>query len=128
MKAKILFIAVILLLFARCSETKTEKIIGFWKLDKVATNQKIENPEEYRKSMIQLIKTTSIQFNADNSFGGTIWQDTSFGTWEISNDTLFITDFSNKNRFYVIITELTSSKLVLQEQKDSLIEVLTFVR
>jgi hypothetical protein len=128
MKTNLYLFLAIFLFSVGCSENKSEKIIGYWKLDKIATNQKIENQEEYRKSMLQLIKTTSIQFNADGSFGGTIWQDTSFGSWSIKNDTLFITDLSNKNKFFVIISDLTSSKLVLQEQKDSLIEVLTFVR
>ncbi|MBN2893044.1 MAG: hypothetical protein JXL97_14340 [Bacteroidales bacterium] len=127
MKIRLLF--VIMFLFAiSCDDAQEEKIVGFWKLETVKTNQNISNPEQYQTAMDQLIRTTSIQFNTDKSFGGTVWGDTSFGYWLIKNDSLIIQDLSNKNDFSVLITELTNHKLTLQETVDSVVEVFTFVK
>ncbi len=111
-----------------CSGNNEKKIIGFWSLQKVKTNQKITNKNQYKSAMIQLIKTTSIQFNKDFSFGATIWNDTSYGSWQIIGDTLLISDKSNKSKFKVRIAELSNRKLILQEVQDSIIELLTFVK
>jgi len=127
MKNFVLFIAILFFAIS-CSNSNEEKIIGFWELQKVNTNQQITNENEYKTAMVQLIKTTSIQFNKDYSFGASIWSDTSFGSWQIIGDTLFINDESNKVTFGVRITQLTPKKLVLQEERDSVVEILTFVK
>lgn len=125
MKNTFIFLLLIVFITA-CSSSKDEQIIGFWKLEKVNTNQQITNKNEYKSAMVQLIRTTSIQFNKDFTFGATIWNDTSYGSWQIIGDTLFISDESNKTNFGVRINELSHRKLVLQEAQDSVIEMLTF--
>lgn len=125
MKNTFIFLLLIVLISA-CTGSREEQIIGFWRLEKVNTNQQISNKNEYKSAMVQLIKTTSIQFNKDYTFGATIWNDTSYGSWQIIGDTLFISDQSNKTNFGVRINELSRKKLVLQEAQDSVIEMLTF--
>lgn len=127
MKFKYIFLFLILI-FVSCSEDEDVSIIGTWKLEKVNTNQQIENYDQYSSAMNQLIKTTSIQINEDHSFGGTIWGDTSFGYWTVKKDSLIVEDLSNSNKFSVYIKELTPTTLVLQEQADTVIEILTFNR
>jgi len=126
MKLKYLFF--ILILFAISCGEETASIVGYWKLDQVNTNQSVTNYDEYSSAMAQLIRTTSINFNDDHSFGGTIWGDTSFGYWTVKHDSLIVEDISNKTKFSVYIKELTPTKLVLQEQSDSVVEILTFVK
>jgi hypothetical protein len=125
---KYFIILVVFFVLISCKDKtpKSELIVGLWQLEKVSTNQHIENQEQYKKSMIQLINTTQIQFNEDNTFGGAIWGDTSFGYWTIKKDSLIIEDISNKTKFGVIIKSLTENKLELEEKSDSLIEILTF--
>ena len=127
---KINFLLIVLFFFVvSCSETsKDEEILGLWMLESVKTNQNIINLEQYQTAMDQLIRTTSIHFNKDQSFGGTIWGDTSFGYWNIKNDSLLIKDLSNKNEFSVLIKELNPHKLVLQETVDSVVEIFIFVK
>jgi len=127
-KYSIIFIILFTLISCKGKSPKSELIIGLWHLEKVSTNQHIENQEQYKKSMIQLINTTQIQFNEDNTFGGAIWGDTSFGYWNIKKDSLIIEDLSNKIKFGVVIKSLTENKLELEEKSDSLIEILTFKR
>ncbi len=122
------FLFVIIFLLFSCAEDKKTMIIGFWQLDKVKTNQKIENYNEYEAAMDQLIRTTSIQFNADNTFGATIWGDTSFGYWTMKNDSLYIEDISNNNVFSIYVKEINSNQLLLQEKADSIVEILTFIK
>ncbi len=124
---QILFFASLIFLLS-CSTDSNEKILGFWKLKSVKTNQEIDNKEQYRVAMDQLIRTTSIEFKADRSFGASIWGDTSFGYWTIKKDSLVINDLSNQNEFKVYIEELTENKLIIVETLDSVVEVLTFVK
>lgn len=126
MKIKYIFL-VLTLLVVSCNEGDIS-LVGYWKLDKVNTNQNIANYDEYSLAMKQLIRTTSIQFNKDHTFGGTIWGDTSFGYWLVKKDSLIVEDISNKNEFSVFIQKLTPTTLVLKEQADSVVEVLTFVK
>ena len=123
MKTKILLLFVLFFVASCGDNPKEEIIIGFWKLENVKTNQNINDIEQYKTAMDQLIRTTSIQFNEDNSFGGTIWGDTSFGYWNIKKDSLIINDLSNKNEFSVHICDLNQHKLVIQETVDSVVEI-----
>jgi Lipocalin-like domain len=128
MKIKILFIFVLLFAISCDDEPKDKVIVGFWQLKTVKTNQNISEPEQYKMAMDQLIRTTSIQFNEDKSFGGTIWGDTSFGYWHIKKDSLIINDLSNKIEFSVFIAELNPNTLIIQETVDSVVEIFTFVK
>ncbi len=130
MKSKIYFFTIIIIFSLSCGnhQIKEEKITGTWKLKDVKTNQIIANPEQYKVAMYQLIKTTSIQLNTDKSFTGTIWGDTSFGYWQVKNDSLVVNDLSNNNQFSVFIKELTPENLVLIETVDSVVEIFTFVK
>ena len=127
MKKLISFVLVIALLVS-CSGNKEERIIGYWQLQKVRTNQKIEHQQQYAKAMREMIRTTSIEFRSDGSFGASLWSDTSFGYWQIKGDSLFINDKSNRNRFGVKIAKLKRNELILLEKHDSIIEMLTFSR
>ncbi len=127
MKVRFTFLIPILFLFA-CSDLDEQDLVGYWTLHSVKTNQQITNKDHYSAAMDQLIRTTAIQFNADHSFGGSIWGDTSFGYWSIKNDSLIVDDISNKLKFSVLIKELSSKKLILQEEADSVIEILTFAK
>ena len=129
MKAR-LTLLLFLVLAVSCGRgvRKEDMIVGHWHLYSVKTNQSISNQEQYKTAMNQLIRTTSIQFNEDKSFGGTIWGDTSFGYWLIQGDSLIVKDLSNKIEFGVLITEITNHKLILQEVADSVIEILSFER
>jgi hypothetical protein len=111
-----------------CNQDAEHQIIGSWQLDKVKTNQYIKNKTEYTQAMRQMIKTTAIKFMPDKSFGATIWNDTSYGQWKIVKDSLFIFDQSNKENFGVKILKLSSRKLIMAEQSDSLMEILTFIK
>lgn len=128
MKKIILFLFVLIFAISCDDEPKDKAIVGFWQLKTVKTNQNISDPEQYKMAMDQLIRTTSIQFNEDKSFGGTIWGDTSFGYWHIKKDSLIINDLSNKIEFSVFVAELNSNSLIIQETVDSVVEVFTFVK
>ena len=129
MKVNFFIILFSLLFVVSCSEnSKNENILGFWKLESVKTNQNINDLEQYQTAMDQLIRTTSIHFNKDMSFGGTIWGDTSFGYWSIVQDSLKIKDLSNENEFSVLIKELTANRLIIQETVDSVVEIFIFVK
>ncbi len=125
---KIFSLILIFFIMISCNQDAEHQIIGSWQLDKVKTNQYIKNKTEYTQAMRQMIKTTAIKFMPDKSFGATIWNDTSYGQWKIVKDSLFIFDQSNKENFGVKILKLSSRKLIMAEQSDSLMEILTFIK
>ena len=90
------------------------------------SNQKINNSDDYRKALSQLIKTTSIEFSEDNSFKGTIWNDTTFGNWQLQNNNLIITDLVGKNSFSVKIKELGNYNMTLEEKNGKFIARMYF--
>ncbi len=106
--------------------TKKDRITGEWRLISYESNQKINNPEEYRKALSQLIKTTSIEFFEDNTFKGTIWNDTAFGNWQLHNNNLIVTDLAGKNSFTVKIKELGNTNMTLEEKKGDFIARMYF--
>lgn len=125
---KIYLILIPIFLFVSCQNDKVDssQIFGTWHLRNVETNQQVQNIKDYQKAIKQLIKSTTIQFNNDNTFRGTIWGDTTFGYWSIVDKTLTIKDLSNKRDFSVKIKKLSNGKLILEENSDSIVQVLTF--
>ena len=122
------FLLIGLFFVISCGGLNEEDVVGHWQLQKVNTNQQVTNHEDYSKAMNQLIRTTSIYFNENNTFTGTIWGDTTFGFWTIKGDSLRVEDESNKVVFMAFIQDISYNNLVLKEQTDSIIEILTFTR
>jgi len=109
-----------------CQKDKKQLLIGSWVLYDVKTSQIIENPESYQLAINELKSTTRINFYPNNIFEGTIWGDTTFGTWQLVNDTIYVADKSFKNKFKVYIKNISAEKLVLEETEDSITSTLIF--
>ena len=102
--------------------------MGKWIAYDLQTNQKIENPQSYKKAIEEIKTSTKIEFTENNIFKGTIWGDTTYGTWQINNDTLFINDKSFKNSFKVYIQKISKNFLYLKQINDSVSITLIFKR
>ena len=120
----------ILSIFISCQNQSIspEKVYGKWQLKNVKTNQVITNKEQYEKAIVQVIKSTKIEFFSDNKMSGTIWGDTTFGYWSVRNDSLIVLDNSNKKSFKTKILTLSSNKFVLEETHGKVVQQLIFVR
>ncbi len=123
---KLIVFFIVFTLISACEQEA--EIAGVWLLDDVRTNQKIDNPDAYRQALTQLKLTTKIIFYPNRTFKGTIWGDTTYGTWQRIGNSLTISDRSFQKRFTVEIIKLTQDKLVLKQTDDSLITILEFVR
>lgn len=128
MKSKYLLFLLLLLLFSCDNVSKSELIIGDWDLASVETNQIITNEKQYKSAINQLIQTTSLQLYSDKSFSATIWGDTSYGYWNITDDSLVIYDQSNETEFKAAVIKVSENQLVISETAGSIQEVLIFER
>ncbi len=120
------FLILFLIVIISACGTKKDRITGKWKLISYESNQKINNRDDYVKAISQLIKTTSIEFLDDNTFRGTIWNDTAFGNWQLHNNNLIVTDLAGKNSFSVKIKELGSYNMTLEEKNGDFIARMYF--
>lgn len=120
----------ILILFAvalySCGGSDTDKLKGEWKMTAFESNQYIPNQQDYKKTIKQIMKTTSIYFAEDKTFSGRMWNDTSFGTWDLLHDSLIISDFSAIKHFKVKILKLDYNNLILEQSDGNLVERLYF--
>jgi len=111
-----------------CGGNNIKKIKGQWYMSSFESNQNVQNQDDFQKTINQIIRTTSINFAEDKTFTGTIWNDTSFGTWNLKGDSLIITDLANRNKFKVKIITLDFYNLVLEENDGQVIERLYFIK
>lgn len=120
----------ILILFAivlySCGGSKIDKLKGEWEMTNFESNQHIQNQQDYKNTSKQIMRTTSINFAEDKTFSGRIWNDTSFGTWNLLADSLIITDLASRNKFKVKILTLDYNNLVLEQTDGDLVERLYF--
>lgn len=117
-----------ILISCQNSTISPEKIYGKWDLKDVKTNQVVNNKEQYNKAIVQVVKSTKIEFFENNKMSGTIWGDTTFGYWSIRNDSLIILDNSNKKSFKTKILTLTDNKLILEETHGKVVQQLVFAK
>ena len=132
MKLKGFWIFVFVLgIFVSCQREENDlskKIVGDWQLVNFSTNQKIDNPEEYRKAAKQLIMTTALIIRDDGTIKSIIWGTSDNGYWEIKKDELVVYDKKKKTRFKARIVKLTDTQLLLYQKMGKVKVVLYFQR
>ena len=93
----------------------SKKIIGDWQLVNFSTNQKIQNPQEYRKAARQLIMTTALIIRHDGTIKSIIWGTTENGRWNIKKNELLVYGNKKKTHFRATIIKLTDTQLLLYQ-------------
>jgi len=130
-KFKILTIIFLALLFS-CKLSPEKKIVGTWKLDEIETNQKINAQEldNFNKAKQEIKTSTMLIFKDDHSYKAIIWGDTVNGFWDIDrkNMQLKISNAQNGDTVKTLITSISSKKIVLTEESDSITSTLIFIK
>jgi hypothetical protein len=107
----ITFFAVI----SSCSPSPADMISGEWQIADLQTSSDIpeDQMEAYKEQIEEMKKSSKINFKADGSYEQTILDETSTGTWEVSEDgKTLITDVDG-NKEVKKIQELSQDKMVL---------------
>jgi len=104
-----------ILLISSCTKSPAENITGEWKITDIKTTSEIpeDQIEVYKEAMEDWKASFKMVYNADGTYEKTISEETTKGTWEISEDGKTLTEKSDDGlEESVGISELTDKKFV----------------
>ncbi len=130
MLKKIFLLSLVLSIFACNHDTSSQYrdlIIGRWQLINFSTNQKIPKDYNYKRTIKQMILTTSIDFYKDGRCKSYIWGSKLTGYWKVKDDNLIVFDKTKKEKFTAKIVKLNANQLILYSQDDS-VKILLYFR
>lgn len=115
-----------IILLGACNNSSDNLLIGFWKLNNIESNKKYSAEEQKAVDEVyaQLIESSNIKFNADQTYEQVTNGNTTKGKWQIvsnENDEVTIVklvDADSGTSTNLTIEKLTSDEMVMVEKSD----------
>jgi len=122
---------IIILSLGSCQDIDpNQELVGEWTMSSIITNQEVESENSFAKARKEIATTTNLTFNADKTFFGKIWGDTTYGIWNIEQNGTILNIFDEQSN-YKITTKLTfesKTKISLVEKQDSMSVKMDFIK
>ncbi len=124
-----LFVLVSIILISSCTKSPSENMVGEWKITDIQTSSEIPDDqiEVYKEAMEDWKKSFKMVYNADGTYAQTISEETTKGSWEISEDGKMLTATSEDGTIESVKnTELYETKMVTGSALDDTKNTMTF--